>query len=146
MASESRSLWKRLAELFGARAPAHVENPFVSDVPEEGGRRLVGQHISEIRDTATANGWVEDPLLTFTTERGAWPLRFETDDAGIVTVAAWAERIPDPEELLAERLVAAWMQRIDPPCDLRGLGSLADVAVEVFNEWLKNPPVERVGE
>lgn len=55
---------------------------------------LVGQHICEIRATAAAVGWVEDPPLTFTTETGAWPITFQVDEAGNVTSAAWAQREP----------------------------------------------------
>lgn len=48
--------------------------------------------------------------------------------------------------MLADRLMYAWMDRIDQPCDLRTLCPLADVAADVFAEWLKNPPAELVKE
>lgn len=144
MALEPGSILSRLARLFGGREPTPEKPPSVVD-PEAGGLPIVGQHISEIRKTAAANGWTEEPPLTFTIDSGAWPIRVETDDAGTVTAVGWADRELDPRGLLADRLVYAWLERIDPLCDLRGVGPLADVAVEVFVEWLKNPPADLVG-
>ncbi len=145
MALEPGSILSRLARLFGGREPTPTNPPSVVADPEAGGRPLVGQHISEIRKTAAANGWTEAPLLTFTPARNGRPIRFETDTAGVVTLAAWAKREPEPRDILAERLLAAWMERVNQPYDLCGLGPMAVVAVEVFVEWLTNPPADLVG-
>lgn len=55
------------------------------------GRPLVGQPIADIRATAAEHGWVEDPPLTFTTERAAWPLQFTVDDEDLVTAVRFSD-------------------------------------------------------
>lgn len=51
------------------------------------GRPLVGQSIAEIRAKATTSGWVEDPPLTFRSERFAWPIRFTVDADEVVATS-----------------------------------------------------------